>query len=168
MPDSNKLFAVLLGGRAAGCNIELHDVQFTVSDKIENALEDLRDKWFGIKNKVHLDSHIHLDVVNGFKVALQSKPSTAKEKLYFINLGAYEDGLFSELHAMKFLVDTSKASVKKRAKEMMLKGKLSVHTDDLYDVDDCISISEVNGFYIHLTPTSEKENLDPVNGYRPF
>jgi len=168
LPDSNKLFAVLLGGRAKGCNIELHDVQFTVSDKIENALEDLREKWFGLKNKVHLDSTIHLDVVDGYEIRLKKESSNSKQKLFFINLGAYEDGVFTELHAMKFLVDSSKLNVKKRAKSLMLKGKKSVHTDDLYDVDDCITISEVNGYHLHLVPTSKKENLVPVNGYRPF
>ena len=168
MPDCNKLFAALLGGRAKGCTIELHDVQFTVSDRIENTYNDLREKWFGLKNKVHLDSYIHLNVVDGYEISLKSEAQESKNKLYFINLGAYEKGVFAELHAMKFLVDSSKANVKKRAKTLMLKGKISVHTDDLYDIDDCISISKVNGLHIHLTETKKPENLLPVNGYRPF
>jgi len=166
--DSKKLFAVLLGGRATGCNIELHDVQFTVADKIENALDDLREKWFGLKNKVHLDSYIHLKIVDGYEISLKKEASSSELKLYFINLGAYEDGVFTELHAMKFLVDSSQKNVAKRAKALMLKGKVSVHTDDLYDIDDCISISEINGYHVHLTSTSKAENLEPINGYRPF
>ncbi len=171
MPDSNsslKLYAVLLGGMAEGCNIELHDVQFTVSDKIENAYFDLLDKWFGIKEKMHVDSYIILDIIDGYEVSLRSEKSSQKEKLFFINLGAYQEGKFSELHEIKFVVDSSKISVKKRAKASMLQGKTSVHTDDLFEVDDCITISEINGWYIHLTPTHKEEKLTPVNGYMPL
>ena len=168
MPDSKKLFAVLLGGRAEGCNIELHDVQFTVADRIEDAFADLRKKWFGLKTKVHLDSYMPLDVIDGFKISLKKEDSKQQEKLFFINLGAYEDGLFTELHATKFLVDSSESNAKERAKALLLKGKKSVHTDDLYDVDDCLTLTKVNGMHVHLTPTSERENLIPINGYRPF
>src|SRR3569623_1007596 len=46
LPESN-LFAVNLGGRAAKCNIELHDVAFAVGPSIEATYEQLMDQWFG-------------------------------------------------------------------------------------------------------------------------
>ncbi len=167
MPDSKKLYAVLLGGMAKGCHIELHDVQFTISDTIENAYYSLLDKWFGLKEKMHIDSYVILDVVDGYEVSLETIPSTSDKKLYFINMGAYEDGKFQELHEIKFMVDTGRIPVKKRAKTSMLKGKISVHTDDLYEVDDCIHLEQVDGKFIHLTPTNKPEKLKPVNGYHP-
>ena len=91
MPDSKsnrKLFAVLLGGMAEGCNIELHDVQFVVTDTIENAYSELLDKWFGKKDKMHIDSYIILDVVDGYKVNLSKEKTDQKEKLFFILRGA--------------------------------------------------------------------------------
>jgi len=169
LPDSNlKLYAVMLGGMAKGCNIELHDVQFIIADKIENGYRHLIDKWFGIKTKVHLDSYIHLDIVDGYKIRLSAEPSSSKEKLFFINMGAYSEGKFLELHDSTFLIDTSKISVKKRAKAELLIGKNTVHTDDLFEVDDCINISKIGDLYIHLEKTNETSSLTPVNGYHPI
>ena len=47
MKENIKLYAVYLGGRADGCNTELHDVVFTCGNKIEDTYMDLLDKWFG-------------------------------------------------------------------------------------------------------------------------
>ena len=71
---------------AEGCNIELHDVQFAVTDTIENAYFELLDKWFGKKEKMHIDSYIILDVVDGYEVNLSKETADQKEKLYFINI----------------------------------------------------------------------------------
>jgi hypothetical protein len=46
-----------------------------------------------------------------------------------------------------------------------LRSAQSVHTDDLYDVDDCLEISEVDGLHVHLEPASETASFDPQNGY---
>ncbi|XLS28953.1 DUF1543 domain-containing protein [Flavobacteriaceae bacterium M23B6Z8] len=160
-----KLFAVYLGGRALKSNIELHDVVFATGSKIENTYHQLLSKWFGLPNKLHIDSYMHLDVVDGYKVTLRDKPSPNSKKLFFINLGAYLPGEFTEHHAITFLVDDKALQVKDRAKKELLKGYDQVHKDDLYDVDDCITIEKVNQLYIHLEPTQEKKELVPVNGY---
>jgi hypothetical protein len=80
-------------------------------------------------------------------------------------LGAYAPGQFTELHANAFVVAANEADVKKRAKGELLRGAQSVHTDDLYDIDDCLEIAEVDGQHIHLEPTPERITLDPQNGY---
>ena len=51
-----KLFSVFLGGRADKCNIELHDVVFTLGEKIEDSYNDLLGKWFGLPDRLHIDS----------------------------------------------------------------------------------------------------------------
>ena len=56
-----KLFAVVLGGRADGCNTELHDVVFVVGKSLEESYPQLIDKWFGNKKRLHIDSSIELD-----------------------------------------------------------------------------------------------------------
>ena len=160
-----KLFAVYLGGRAPRCNTELHDVVFVVGETIEGCYERLMDKWFGNPLKVHLDSWIELRVVDGHRIALKNVPAAADKKFYFINLGAYLPGQFTELHANAFVVAASEAEVKKRAKSELLKGTQSIHTDDLYDIDDCLEIGEVDSQYVHLEPTSEPATLEPYNGY---
>jgi hypothetical protein len=160
-----KLFAVYLGGRAPKCNTELHDVVFAAGDSIEATYEQLMDKWFGDPLRLHLDSWMELQIVEGHRIALRRAPSTEAKKLYFINLGAYLPGQFTELHANAFAVATSEQEVKKRAKSELLQGTQSLHTDDLFDVDDCLEITKVDGQHIHLEPTSESQPFTPNNGY---
>jgi hypothetical protein len=50
-----KLFAVYLGGRAAGCMIETHDVVFVVGHSLEETYPQLIKKWFGIPEQLHID-----------------------------------------------------------------------------------------------------------------
>jgi len=160
-----RLFAVYLGGRAPRCNTELHDVVFVADESIEASYDRLMDKWFGSPLRLHIDSWIELRIVDGHRISLRPQPATADKKLYFINLGAYLPGQFTELHANTFVVAASEAEVKQRAKGELLRGAQQVHTDDLYDIDDCLEIVEVDGQHIHLEPTSEKATLDPQNGY---
>ena len=163
-----KLFSVFLGGRADKCNTELHDVVFSIGEKIEDTYIDLLDKWFGLPDRLHIDSWVDLRIVEGYKVSLSKKKNKSNKKLYFVNLGAYEKNRFEELHESKFMVDINKINVKKRAKELLLIGKEQVHLDDLYDVDDCIEIKKVSGYYINLERTLEKDNLKFNNGSKPI
>ncbi len=163
--SANKLFAVYLGGRAPRSNTELHDVVFVVGESIEASYDRLMDKWFGDPLRLHIDSWVELQVVDGHRISLQPQPAAHGNKLYFINLGAYLPGQFTEVHANAFVVAASEQDVKKRAKGELLQGALSVHTDDLYDIDDCLEISEVDGQHIHLEPTSERIPLDPKSAY---
>jgi hypothetical protein len=160
-----KLFAVYLGGRAPRCNTELHDVVFVAGEKIEDTYVQLMDLWFGTPRGLHLDSWMALSVVDGHKVILKETPASVAKKLYFINLGAYQPGVFTEFHANALLVAETEQEVKSKAKEKLLIGFKSVHTDDLFDVDDCIEVARVNGLYVHLEPTNEPEVLEPNNGY---
>lgn len=160
-----KLFAVVLGGSAPKSNTELHDVVFTVGETIEETYHDLLDKWFGLPQKMHIDSYMVLDVIDGFEVQLKEEVSDQKEKLFFINMGAYKEGDFMEHHANTFLVSDSVIEVKKRAKKQLLAGYDEVHKDDLYEVDDLLEIKEINGFHVHLVPTNKEQKLLPVNGY---
>jgi Domain of Unknown Function (DUF1543) len=160
-----KLFAVFLGGRAPKCNTELHDVVFAVGDSIEATYEQLMDKWFGDPLRVHIDSWVELRIVDGHRISLAPSASAQPKRLYFINLGAYLPGQFTELHANAFVVASDERAVKSRAKGELLRGTQSVHTDDLYDIDDCLEIAEVDGHQIHLEPTTESQAFAPSNGY---
>lgn len=160
-----KLFAVVLGGRAEKCNIELHDVVFVIGEKIEDTYIQLMEKWFGQPNKMHIDSYMPLEVVDGYEVSLSQEPSSSSDQLFFINMGAYKEGDFMEHHANAFLVATSASEVKTKAKQTLLTGYDEVHKDDLYDIDDLIAITEIEGYHIHLSTTDKAENLVPINGY---
>jgi len=161
-----KLFAVYLGGRAPGCNTELHDVVFAVGETIEATYEQLLDRWFGAPVGLHLDSWMKLDAVDGHRVSLSESEPVAGKKLYFVNLGGYADGAFTELHANVFLAANSALEAKARAKAA-LQGKLpsQLHTDDIYDVDDCLELGMIGGQHIVLEPSAAATAPVPVNGY---
>ena len=163
-----KLYAVFLGGRAKKCNTELHDVVFTCGDKIEETYFDLISKWFGIPDRLHIDSWVELSYVDGYKITLSQLKNNSNNKLYFINLGGYEPKKFEELHESKFMVGRDKKNIKRRAKESMLVGLEQVHTDDLYDVDDCIEINKVSNLYVNLIESKIKKELRFNNGYLPI
>jgi hypothetical protein len=166
METGDKLFAVYLGGRAPKGNTELHDVVFVVGKTIEDTYEQCLDKWFGTPKGLHLDSWMELDIVDGYRIRLSDVKTPGDKKLYFVNLGAYKKGEFTEIHANKFLVASSLAEAKSRAKKELLKGwPGAVHTDDIYEVDSCAEIDTVNAFHVALMATPEKGNLKPNNGY---
>ena len=163
-----KLFSVFLGGRAKKCNTELHDVVFTCGQSIKDTYYDLLDKWFGLPDRLHIDSWVEISIIDGYKVTLKKEKSQSLNKLYFINLGAYDSNKFEELHESKFMVGPNKVRIKKRAKESMMIGLDQVHTDDLYDVDDCIEINKVSDLYVKLEKSNNKKELIFNNGYYPI
>jgi hypothetical protein len=160
-----KLFAAYLGGRAPKCNTELHDVVFVVGRSIETTYEQLMDKWFGDPLRMHIDSWIDLQIIDGHRIKLHPTPPAPGKRLFFINLGAYLPGQFTELHANTFVVAETEQQVKLRAKSELLRGTQSVHTDDLYDIDDCLEIAQVDGHHIHLEPTTSTQPFEPNNAF---
>jgi hypothetical protein len=161
-----RLFAVYLGGRAPRANTELHDVVFVTGLRIEDTYVQLLDKWFGEPKSLHIDSWLELDVVDGWRVTVTETPSPASEKLFFVNLGAYRDGDFTELHAIGFYVASDALEAKKRAlNEHFKSGFAQRHKDDLYAIDDCIALDGVGGLHITLTKTGDMSAARPNNGY---
>jgi len=183
-----KLFAVYAGGRAPRANTELHDVLFVTGAAIEDTYAQLLDKWFGDPRSLHIDSWLELDVVDGYRVNLHRPASPSCEaregeaavagsrasesrrgsenNLYFVNLGAYRDGEFTELHACGFYVAASAPEARKRAMDEHFTGKVAEkHKDDLLAVDDLIALTTVNGAHITLTHTGETSDAKPNNGY---
>jgi hypothetical protein len=161
-----RLFAVYLGGRAPKANTELHDVVFVTGAVIEDTYTQLLEKWFGDPVGLHLDSWLELDVVDGYRITLSDAPVAGEQKLFFVNLGAYRDGAFTELHAIGFHVAPSVLDAKKRALAAHFsEGVLQKHKDDLHDVDDCIALETVSGLRVVLTQTGETSEVTPNNGY---
>lgn len=162
---SQKLFAVYLGGRVPKANTELHDVVFATGARIEDTYPQLLEKWFGNPVGLHLDSWLELDVVDGYRVSLGGAPDAGGMKLFFVNLGAYDDN-FTELHANGFYVAASAAEAKDRALVQHFTGDYGLpHKDDLHDIDDCIALDTVDGLRVTLTKTGETSANKPSNGY---
>jgi len=164
-----KLFAVLLGGNCAPrSNTELHDVVFVAGERLEDTHEDLRAAWFGTPAGLHIDGWAELDLVDGHRISLRRERPAGGQRLYFVNLGGYRPQELQEAHANTFLVAASPEEAKARAKQALLQGHASVHTDDLYDVDDCLEIGEVAGWHVCLERTGEAGCPRIHNGYLPL
>ncbi len=163
---TQKLFAVYLGGRAPRAAIELHDMVFVTGERIEDCYGQILDQWFGTPGHVHIDSVLELDIVDGWKIELKRTPAPRAEKLYFVNLGAYNKTDFTELHAISFHVADSAPKAKATALAMNFRnGERERHKDDLLAVDDCIAVTRANGLHIRLTRTNAVSTQVPSNSY---
>ncbi|MGA8164839.1 MAG: DUF1543 domain-containing protein [Waddliaceae bacterium] len=173
-----KLFTVHLGGRAEGCNTELHDTVFVVGSSIEETHQKLTDKWFGINERLHIDCYAELKYVDGYEVTLEkSCPGGERtKKLYFVNYGAYQPGTFSELHEIAFYVADSRDGAVARARKELCQGLYQAHLDDNLelrgaldmpqaDVDDVIELTSVDQYHIVLTPTEWASKFQVRCGY---
>src|SRR5579864_6487407 len=110
------LYAVMLGGQATGCNIELHDIVFAVGESLEDIYPKLVNKWFGIEHKLHIDNVAKLSHVNGYDIIISDqKTSLSTKQLYCINFGGYKENFFGELHEVGFYVAASEDEAKKNA-----------------------------------------------------
>lgn len=98
------------------------------------------------------------------------------KKLYFINLGAYKAGEFTEYHQSAFYVADSAPEAIKRAKSELCQGLQTIHKDDVvvldrinnsvdFDVDDCLELQEVDSYNIILSPTTSTLQTKPVSAY---
>ena len=184
--DQKFLYLVVLGGRAAKANIELHDVRWVVGSTIDDTFEELRNQWFGLMNGLHIDSYKRINSVDGYKVILRKKGfkdsnnstikknKNLKQKLWFINIGGYETNSMQEKHEFGLVVATSASEAKSKAKSRWLIGTKQKHKDDLAflknldDIDNCKVIKKVNQWEIELVPEKyylEEKNVPDWFGY---
>jgi hypothetical protein len=170
-----ELFLVVLGGRATGCHIELHDVRFVAGTTIEAAIPELRRQWFGRREGLHLDAYLAVRAVDGWAVSLGRQPPALRpERLWFVNLGAYRPDSLAELHHFGLVVARSPQAAKAAAKRQWLRGALHLHKDDLSAVDDCLAIEQLEllggeRWHVQLEPHPEGLNPSQVPdwfGYR--
>lgn len=163
------LYAVFLGGRAAKCNTELHDVVFVVGTSLEETYPMLVNKWFGVSKYLHVDASIELTHVDGYKIVLsKDKPEKGSVELYFVNFGAYKPGYFGEVHESSFYVASSKAEASAKAKKQLCQSLVLPHCDDNQlianlihmTVDDIVSVQEVDQYYVHLIPAEQSTDVD--------
>jgi hypothetical protein len=175
-----KLFAVLLGGRAPGCHIELHDVVFIVGESLEETYPHLVNKWFGkLHRSLHVDAHVELKYIDGYEITIsKTLPNDNIEKsLYFTNFGGYQPGFFGEIHHMNFYVAASKSDVVAKAKHALCYGLHQQHCDDNLpldfainetglEIDDIEKLDRIDQYYIHLTPTTHPAQFEVQAHYR--
>ena len=172
MSIGKKLFLVVLGGRCKGCHVEQHDVRWVVGETIDATLPTLRQEWIGLRRGLHIDSYRCIDHVDGHCVevveqAQDSSTADQAQRLWFINLGAYEPTSMAEQHSFGVIVAHSSASAKARARQRWLRGQEQVHKDDLHGVqmdsalDDLLPIQGNGQWHLKLTADPDIEEAPP-------
>lgn len=165
-----KLFAAYVGGKTANSNIELHDMRFSVGEAIEDCYEDLRKQWWGTPESLHLDCWGALEHADGYEVSLSSQPYAGKEKLYFLNLGAYDAAQFTELHHNVFVVAETESKAKVKALKQIIDWQAR-HMDNQIEIESAVCLNpliEGRNLHIHLTQTDKGKPFEFICKYTPI
>jgi len=151
--EALRLFVVMLGGRHARANTEVHDVVFAVAPGIEQSYPQLRQQWFGDAAGLHLDSWMTVDGVEQWRGRLSADvPAADAPRLYFVNLGGYVAGEFGEAHRYLLVVADDPADAKRKALRQAGAAWIKPHRDALFEVDSCLPVGPIGGLYVHLVP----------------
>jgi hypothetical protein len=165
-----KLFAFYVGGKTQTSNTELHDMRFAVGERMEDCYESLRRQWWGTPESLHIDCWTELKDADGYSINLRAGEFSGPERLFFVNLGGYDPGQFTELHSNVFVVAADKAAAKIRGLATVSHWK-QPHRDTIFEVEHIIGLSEVAapyGLHIHLAPASDSDPFPFVIGYLPI
>ena len=165
---NERLIACVLGGTASGARTELHDVAFAVGESLEAVHDQLLDDWFGDPRGLHVDAWCFLDTVAGYRLQLSRTSPDNGLHLYFVNIGGYRAGEFGERHTWGFFGAPDKSVAKAHAKRRLLQGFESVHKDDLHEIDDCLQVTRIGEWHIHLMPDASASDPQVTNGYFPL
>ncbi|MDP4537639.1 DUF1543 domain-containing protein [Alkalimonas collagenimarina] len=159
------LFMVMLGGEHAQANVELHDVVFVAGEQLEQTYPELQRLWFAEPEGLHMDAWMRISVVDGYRVQLVKEPTPQQQKLFFLNLGGYNNHTFGEDHRYLVVVASDRAEAKKRAKTKQLASWDLPHTDNVFAIDQCLEIRTVGGFHVQLEATNQSDDLHFENVY---
>jgi len=146
-----RLFVVMLGGRHARANTEVHDVVFAVGADIKQTYPQLRQQWFGEAAGLHLDSWMTVDGVEDWQVRLSAEaPAADAPTLFFVNLGGYVDGQFGEDHRYLLVVAADAVEAKRKALAQAAAQWIKPHRDALLEVDSCLPVGPIGGLHVQL------------------
>lgn len=161
------LYMISLGGKVSGANIEVHDVQFAVADHIDNTIDLVKASWYGIEEKLHMDSYTKIKGADGYEIKLSKEKSSENRKLFFVYLGGYDKDMTQELHRVAFFVAETAQEAKHKALKKVEMFEEEWHIDQVVDVGACLLHREGGKYYITLDKSEVDFDLKPDwLGYR--
>jgi hypothetical protein len=175
-----KLFMLLLGCKPPGRHTEQHDVFFGIAASLRDLVPEIQAFW-PEPAKIHIDAWREVNNVDGYSVKIipadTPENSTPKKKLFFVNLGGYQENKFAEQHYIVLAVKDDKSSAFKEAKSTLffeennyggnshIDDKYGIDVDDLYQIEDILSSNQKENYRIEITAGSDLPE-DVVNlGY---
>ena len=178
--DDLKLFMLLLGSKAPGRNVEQHDFFFAIAHELRELVEEIKLFWPETEGKIHIDAWREVNVVDGHRIRIvqRDERQVVGKRLFFINLGGYQENKFEEQHYTVLTVKADRAAAFNEAKETLFykhnqfKGaashiddKYGIDVDDIYQIDDILPPTQKQRYAIELIPTAGLET-DPIHlGY---
>ncbi len=150
-----KLFALYIGGEHARANIELHDMRFVVARTVTETYDELRRQWWGTPDSLHIDAWAEIEHADGYDIELAPEPFTGRERLYYVNIGGYDEDEFLEKHRNVFVVARTMAEAKTRALREN-RGWKQLHRDEQYEAEQIFALADVareHRLHIHLRPS---------------
>lgn len=143
------LYMILLGCKPKGRFTEQHDIFFGIGTTLKDLVPDMLAFWPEADQKIHIDVWREVTQVDGYQVKVVPKAGLKdvnRIKLFFVNLGGYQENDFEEYHYKCLVAAESAADAIKRAKaQTFWKHNISPHIDDKYgiDVDDIYEIEDI-------------------------
>jgi len=173
-----KLFMLLLGCKPPGRHIEQHDVFFGIGNSLNDLVAEIKAYW-PEPEKIHIDAWREVNTVDGYRVSIVptgTNSANQPKKLFFINLGGYQENRFEEQHYIVLSVNENRAEAFSNAKDTLffkhnhfdtakshIDDKYGIDVDDLYEIEELLSPAQKETFQIVLEPaeglTEDKINL---------
>lgn len=173
----------MLGATPPGRHIEQHDIFFGIGTSLKDLATDMKSFW-PEPERIHIDVWREVTVVENYKVAIVPKdqpvnPNSVSKKLFFINLGGYQQNKFEEQHYVLLTVKADRAEAFKEAKATLFykqnsfgKGgsshiddKFGVDVDDLYEIDDVLAPALKAKYRVDLYPSNGEPEDELHLGY---
>jgi hypothetical protein len=181
MPEL-KLFMILLGCRVPDRHIEQHDFFFGIATSIKEMVPYIKIFWPEAADRLHIDAWREITTVDGYRVRVVEKPdadTTSQPKLFFINLGGYQENKFEEQHYTIITVKRDKAAAFKEAKETFfykhhtfqgtavshIDDKFGIDVDDLYQIEDILPAAQKEKYSITISPSADLAEDEMHLGY---
>ena len=177
-----KLFMVLLGSKAPGRHVEQHDFFFGIAAGLKELVPEIKAFWHEAGEKIHIDGWREVTAVDGYSVKVAPKHpgenTPEGKKLFFINLGGYQENKFEEQHYAVLTVKNNRSEAFMEAKETLfyrhnhfeganshIDDRYGIDVDDLYEIEDILSPMQTQSYKIQLQ-ASDGLTDDPIHlGY---
>jgi hypothetical protein len=164
-----KLFMLMLGAKPQGRHTEQHDIFFVIAESINDVKLNIQAFWPEAEDKIHIDAWREVTSVEGHQISVIEKKTaiapSPKHKLFFVNLGGYQENKFEEQHYVVLTVKENKSLAFREAKDTLfyqnnhipggtshIDDKYGVDVDDLYEIEDILSAAQKEKYRIEIVP----------------
>ena len=174
---------LMLGCKPPGRHTEQHDIFFGIAPSLQDLVPEIEAFW-PEPERIHIDAWREVNMVEGYRVQISLKDDPAadgrdtNQKLFFVNLGGYQENKFEEQHYIVLTVKPDKAAAFATAKTTLffkhnhfaganahIDDKYGIDVDDLYQIEDILSPSQKEKYQIDLFASAGLEEDTMQLGY---